>query len=64
MNVSIKQFGISMEIKTKGMELEVKDSGGKQLGDLVITKTRLIWCPGKTTPRKGKRSSGRTSSSI
>lgn len=52
MKVIIKDFGIGMEIKTTGIELEVKDTSGKQLGDLIVTKTQLIWCRGRT-PRKG-----------
>ncbi len=55
MKVSIKDFNVDMEIKNKGVELEVRDTEGNQLGDLVITKTSLIWCPGKTTPQKGIR---------
>lgn len=42
-----------MEIKTKGIELEVKTTQGKRLGDLVVTKTKLIWCKGNTTPANG-----------
>jgi hypothetical protein len=44
-----------MEIKNKGIELDVYDNDDKHLGDLVITKTRLTWCPGKTGVKNGHR---------
>jgi hypothetical protein len=53
MKVSIKDLAVSMEIKNKGMELEVYDNDETFLGDLVVTKTKLVWCPGKTTPENG-----------
>ena len=46
-----------MEIKNNGIELAVRATpgqGAEQLGDLVITKTRLIWCPGQTTRQNGR----------
>ncbi|MEX0801585.1 MAG: hypothetical protein WD379_10255 [Dehalococcoidia bacterium] len=55
MQVKIKDFGIDLAIKNRGIELEVRDTAGKQLGDLVITKTQVIWCPGRTTPKNGKK---------
>jgi len=54
MQVNIKQFDVAMEVKTKGVELEIRDSSG-QRGDLLITKSKLVWCPGKTTPEHGKK---------
>jgi hypothetical protein len=48
MKVSIKDLAVSMDVKNKGMELDVYDTNDKHLGDLVITKTRLVWCNGKT----------------
>ena len=48
MKVSVKDFAVSMEIKNKGIELDVYDNAGKHLGDLVVTKTKLVWCKGKT----------------
>lgn len=53
MNVSIKEFNVAMELKNKGIELDVYDNENNHLGDLVITKTKLIWCPGKTNPENG-----------
>ena len=56
MRVSIKELNVSpMDIKTKGIELDVYDNNGTHLGDLVVTKTGVIWCKGKTTPKKGKK---------
>ena len=37
------------------MELDVYDNEGNHLGDLVVTKTKLIRCKGKTTPEKGSK---------
>lgn len=53
MNVSIKKFDVDMEIKNNGIELEVHDNNNNHLGDLVITKTGLTWCKGRTTVKNG-----------
>jgi len=55
MKVSIKDLAVSMDIKNKGIELDVYDNDGNHLGDLVITKTKLIWCHGRTKPENGNR---------
>lgn len=55
MNVKVKDWGILMEIKNKGAELEIRTPGGKFLGDLVVTKSGLTWCPGRVDRRNGKR---------
>ncbi len=55
MKVSIKDFAVTMEIKNKGVELDVYGNDGKHRGDLVVTKTGLTWCKGKTTPANGKK---------
>jgi hypothetical protein len=55
MKVSIKDFAVTMEVKNKGVELDVYSNDGKHLGDLVVTKTGLTWCKGKTTPAKGTK---------
>lgn len=56
MKVGIKNFPVTMDIKTKGIELDVYSSDGKShLGDLVVTKTGLTWCRGKTMPANGQR---------
>ena len=55
MRVSIKDISVDMNIKTRGMELDVYDNDGSHLGDLVVTKARLTWCPGRTKPQNGKK---------
>lgn len=53
MRVSIKELNVpAMDIKNKGIELDVYE-GTKHLGDLVVTKTGLVWCKGRTTPKNG-----------
>lgn len=54
MKVSVKDFAVTMEIKNKGIELDVYDTSGTHLGDLVVTKTKLVWCKGRTLPENGK----------
>lgn len=53
MQVSIKNFPITMDIKNNGIELDVYD-GDRHLGDLVVSKSRLVWCHGKTKVANGK----------
>ena len=56
MQLKIKQFAVDMEIKTKGVEVEVRNpQGTKQLGDLLVKKSGLTWCRGKTSEKYGKR---------
>ena len=56
MKVTIKSFDVGMEVKSKGIEFEVRSPDGtKQLGDLILTKSALIWCAGKTSREKGKK---------
>ena len=55
MKVSVKDLSVSMEIKNKGVELDVYDSSNNHLGDFIVTKSGLIWCKGKTTSAKGKK---------
>ena len=53
MLVRIKQFDVAMEIKNKGVEIDVSDPQHGHIGDLVITKSKLIWCRGRTRPENG-----------
>lgn len=55
MKVSIKNLAVSMDIKNVGMELDVYNNDDKHLGDLVITKTSLIWCKGRTNRENGEK---------
>ena len=52
MQVSIKDFNVAMQIKNKGIELEIHDQD-KHIGDLVVNKTKVIWCKGRTRPANG-----------
>ena len=57
MKVSIKDLSVFMEIKNRGIEIEIRDNHGGHLGDLVLNKVGLIWCSGRTTRKNGiKRS--------
>ena len=54
MRVLIKSFDVGMEVKTKGIEFEVDSPDGEDhLGDLILTKTGLTWCKGRTPPKNG-----------
>ena len=56
MEVTIKEFNVQMEVKNKGIEFEIKSpKDSSHMGDLIITKTQLIWCPGRTGRDKGKK---------
>lgn len=55
MKVKIKEFDVDMEVKTKGIEFAVADTKGKHQGNLVLTKTSIIWCAGKTQRENGKK---------
>jgi hypothetical protein len=55
MKVSVKNLSVTMEIKNKGVELDVYDNNDNHLGDLIVTKTGLTWCKGKTTATNGKK---------
>jgi hypothetical protein len=54
MKVSIKDFDVAMDVKNNGIELDICDNDGTHLGDLVVTKARLIWCKGKINRKNGK----------
>lgn len=48
MKIYIKQFGLDLELKNKGMMLDVYTPDGQtHLGDVQLTKTGLVWCKGK-----------------
>lgn len=54
MKIEIKKLGLNSEIHKGGMELGVYFRN-KFKGDLYITQTGLIWCPGKTAKKNGKK---------
>lgn len=54
MKVLIKSLGVDMQVKQKGIELEVRSKDGStQLGDCYATMTGLIWCKGKIQKENG-----------
>jgi len=56
MQVRIKQFDVNMEVKSSGIEFEVRTpDGSQQLGDCYVTMTGLVWCKGKTSKKNGVR---------
>lgn len=55
MTVKIKDFKVDMEVKNAGMELEIRGSGDEFLGDLIVTKSGLTWCKGKTQKANGQK---------
>jgi len=57
MNVNIKDFGIALDIKNRGMELEVRSPQNKHLGDLYIGKGTIEWCKGKKARGHGVQKS-------
>lgn len=42
-----------MELKNSGIEFEVRDTKGNFRGDLVLSKSKLTWCKGKTSKDHG-----------
>ena len=55
--VKIKDFKVEMDVKTSGIEFQVRDNDGNLRGDCYVTKTGLIWCQGKTTRKNGVKMS-------
>ena len=53
MQVKTKNFKVEVEIKNKGMELEIRSTKNEFLGDMVINRTGMIWCAGKTSSKNG-----------
>ena len=53
MKVGIKKFNVDMDVKNKGIEFTVYANDGTFRGDLVVSKTGLVWCEGKTQVANG-----------
>ena len=54
MQVWIKSLEVEMQVKQKGIELEVRTKDGADLhGDCYATKTGLVWCQGRTKKENG-----------
>lgn len=48
-------MAIQMEVKNKGVEFEIRNNNNEHIGDIIINKTGLIWCEGRTSKKNGKR---------
>lgn len=57
MKVWIKKFDVAMELKTKGIEFEVRNNSDEFLGDLRLGKAVVEWCPGRTRQGNGRQKS-------
>lgn len=55
MKIAIKTFDVKMDVKSNGIEFEVRDPRDNLLGDCYLTMTGLVWCKGKTTKQNGKK---------
>jgi hypothetical protein len=54
MKVWIKSFDVEMQVKSNGLELEVRTPDNtEQLGDCYVTMTGLTWCAGKVSRENG-----------
>lgn len=53
MKVKVKDLSAEIELKNNGMELQVHDNDDNHLGDLIVNKTRLEWCDGRTRAGNG-----------
>ncbi|MBF0425063.1 MAG: hypothetical protein HQL66_04495 [Magnetococcales bacterium] len=51
--VTMKGIGADVEIKNKGIEFKVSNSG--HVGDFYVTKRGIEWCPGKVQQSNGVR---------
>jgi hypothetical protein len=56
MQVKIKSFDVNMEVKSNGIEFEVRQpNGSEQLGECYLTMTGLTWCKGKSGKTSGSK---------
>jgi len=53
MKVSVKDLAVTMDLGSKGVELDVYDTSDVHLGDLRIGKAKIEWCKGKTHAGNG-----------
>lgn len=53
MKVSIKDLYVSMDLGNNGIELDVYDGKDTHLGDLIISKSGVVWCKGRTIKKNG-----------
>jgi len=55
MDVSIKSFDVAMDVKNKGVEFQVYTNDGIFRGDMIVTKSGVIWCEGKKRRENGAK---------
>jgi hypothetical protein len=53
LKVKVKELNAEIELKNSGMELQIHSNVGKHLGSLVVNKTRVEWCDGRTRAGNG-----------
>ena len=53
MKISIKDLGIDMYVKRRGIEFEVRDPAGHHMGDLILSSSGLEWCAGRVRRGNG-----------
>lgn len=53
MKVSIKSFHVNMDVKNKGIEFDIYNNDDTHRGDVILTKTGLIWCEGRKRRENG-----------
>jgi hypothetical protein len=52
----VKEFTIDMEVKSAGIEFEVRTpDGSAHIGDCYVTMSGLVWCDGKTSKANGTK---------
>ena len=55
MKVSVKDLAVSMDLGSKGIELDVYDNQSNHLGDLRIGKATIEWCKGRVRNGNGNK---------
>jgi hypothetical protein len=54
MRVFITELSVEQELKNTGMQIDIYSPDGEErLGDLRVTKTKLLWCKGKKHTKNG-----------
>lgn len=54
MKVNISGFYVDMMVKNAGIRFQINDNQDDLLGFLYLTKTKLIWCTGRTQRGNGR----------
>ena len=56
MRVAIKRLDtVQMEVKNKGIEIEIRNTNGKHLGNIFLNKKGMQWCKAKVGEGKGEK---------